>query len=153
TLAFNVNRTAEQGDTWVVSLDDPHHSRPLLAEPKTFQTDAVFSPDGKWIAYSFSDGRSFTRQILVRPYPAVNVHQQITSDGGSEPHWSSNGKQLFFLVRGAISSLGTIQNFTLNVVDIRTDLVVSPGTPVSLTVFKGLTMSRARSYDIMPNGQ
>jgi len=55
-----------------------------------------FSPDGKWVAYSASEG-PFSIPY-VQPYPATGAKYQITSarEGGHTPAWSADGRELFF---------------------------------------------------------
>ncbi len=53
----------------------------------------VFSPDGRLLAYvSDVSGR---RQVYVRTYPEGS-DRGVSIDGGSEPVWSRNGRELFF---------------------------------------------------------
>ena len=54
-----------------------------------------FSPDGRWIAYmSEVAGRP---EVFVEPLPSTGARFQISTRGGGEPHWSADGKELFFL--------------------------------------------------------
>ncbi|MGA8491000.1 MAG: hypothetical protein WB711_11285 [Terriglobales bacterium] len=56
---------------------------------------AVFSPDGKWIAYTSDDsGRS---EVFVTSFPRPVGKWQVSLDGGQTPQWNSNGKEIFFL--------------------------------------------------------
>jgi Tol biopolymer transport system component len=54
-----------------------------------------FSPDGKWIAYVSNESGLF--QVYVQPFPGPGGKEQISGEGGIEPLWSRNGKQLFYL--------------------------------------------------------
>jgi len=68
--------------------------KPLLAEPHN-ELKPALSPDGKWLAY-ISD-ESGTAQVFVRPFPMVQAGKwQISLDGGSDPLWSADGRELFF---------------------------------------------------------
>jgi serine/threonine-protein kinase len=52
------------------------------------------SPDGRWIAHvSDESGRS---EVYVRQFPGPGGKWQISNEGGVEPLWSRNGKQLFY---------------------------------------------------------
>jgi serine/threonine-protein kinase len=53
----------------------------------------IFSPDGKWIAYSSSETGLF--EISVRSYPDGSVQHQISEGGGLEVLWSPCG-ELFY---------------------------------------------------------
>ena len=53
-----------------------------------------FSPDGRWMAYvSDESGRE---EVYVQPFPGPGGKWQISNEGGQEPLWSRNGKQLFY---------------------------------------------------------
>ena len=58
---------------------------------------AVFSPDGRWGAYSSDDlGPNVT--VYVQPFPATGAKYQLLANGGSPHHqlWSPDGKELFY---------------------------------------------------------
>jgi hypothetical protein len=68
--------------------------------PKPFLTSQVmkgsgrFSPDGKWIAYcSAESGRP---EVYVQPWPGPGPKIQISSEGGTDPIWSRDGRELFY---------------------------------------------------------
>jgi len=53
-----------------------------------------FSPDGRWLAYiSDESGRS---EVYVQPYPGPGGKWQISTEGGTEPAWNPNGRELFY---------------------------------------------------------
>jgi len=55
---------------------------------------AVFSPDGRWLAYhSDESGRP---EIYVRPFPGPGGKWQISADGGVLPRWSRARNELLF---------------------------------------------------------
>ena len=56
---------------------------------------AMFSPDGRWLAYTSNEsGRS---EVQVRAFPASGTTWQISTAGGWAPTWSRRRKELFFL--------------------------------------------------------
>ena len=65
----------------------------LLASPFS-ESQARFSRDGKWLAYTSSD--SSRDEVYVQPYPAMNERRQVSRDGGYEPVWSHDRKRLFY---------------------------------------------------------
>lgn len=58
------------------------------------QRGARFSPDGQWLAYqSTENGPS---EIVVQPWPSLNARYSVSPEGGDEPAWSRDGRELFF---------------------------------------------------------
>jgi len=52
------------------------------------------SPDGRWLAYvSEVSGRP---EVYVRPFPGPGPRVLVSRDGGAEPRWAHNGRELFF---------------------------------------------------------
>ncbi len=84
---------------------------------------AVFSPDGLWVAYD-SDA-SGQPEVYVLSADGRGRKWMVSNDGGGEPHWSSNGKELFYSKGQEIMS-----------VDVKTSPQFEAGKPRLL--FKGL---------------
>ena len=72
-------------------------SQPTLLFPgQSSQAQAQFSPDGKWIAYSSEE--TGVREIFVQPYPPTGAKWQISTDGGAQPRWRRDGRELLYIV-------------------------------------------------------
>jgi Tol biopolymer transport system component len=61
-----------------------------------------FSPDGRWVAYESNQSGRF--EIYVLPFDESNpgssaggALHQVSKEGGRIPHWSGDGKELFYL--------------------------------------------------------
>ena len=54
----------------------------------------AFSPDGRWLAYASDESGRF--EIYVQPYPGPGRKWQISAEGGTEPVWNRNGRELFY---------------------------------------------------------
>jgi serine/threonine protein kinase/Tol biopolymer transport system component len=77
----------------LIAVDGDRKQQPLLQGPFN-AGGARFSPDGHWIAYvSDESGRN---EVYVRSYPGAGTRIPISSDGGTQPVWSRNGRELFF---------------------------------------------------------
>mgnify|MGYP000421472036 FL=1 len=77
---------AHRGDTVTV---------PLVASPVFSETSPALSPDGRWLAYTSDE--SGRNEVYVRPYPNVDAGRwQVSQAGGSSPHWSHTGRELFY---------------------------------------------------------
>ena len=80
-----------------VSSDCPSGDKkpfPFLKTPFD-ERDGQFSPDGKWIAYQSNESGRF--EIYVQPFPGPGGKFQISADGGAQPRWNKNGKEIFYV--------------------------------------------------------
>src|SRR5262249_10263432 len=59
-----------------------------------FENEPMFSPDGRWIAYTSNE--SGHAEVYVRPYPGPGGKWQISSAGGMFPAWSASKHELLF---------------------------------------------------------
>jgi Tol biopolymer transport system component len=91
-LAFHESNPTTGRDIWILRLSD-HQVEPFLQT--LFQEGgAQFSPDGRWLAYASNE--SGRPEIYVQPYPGPGGKTQISTDGGTEPVWNRNGRELFY---------------------------------------------------------
>jgi hypothetical protein len=82
-------------DTWALPLPDGGKPVPLLQGAPN-QVFAVFSPDGKWVAYSSDESGKW--EVYVASFSFEGASKRMVSDGGgSHPEWSRDGKQLYYL--------------------------------------------------------
>lgn len=58
------------------------------------ELEAVWSPDGKWIAYT--TGETGRWEVYVRRYPGGEGRWQVSFDGGMYPSWSADGRTIYF---------------------------------------------------------
>ena len=69
-----------------------------FAGTDTDERSARLSPDGKWMAYvSLESGRP---EVFVQPFPATGAKWQVSRDGGQQPQWQQDGRQLYYLAAG-----------------------------------------------------
>jgi Tol biopolymer transport system component len=57
--------------------------------------DARFSPDGQWLSYVSNE--SGKAEVYVQPFPTTGSKWTISSNGGSDPRWRADGRELFYL--------------------------------------------------------
>jgi eukaryotic-like serine/threonine-protein kinase len=90
-------------DIWTVRLDDSSRQpEPFLRTP--FDEDQpLFSPDGHWLAYRSNE--SGRMEVYVAQFPVAAVKRQISIDGGDQPMWAPDGKQLFYLKGNRLMSV------------------------------------------------
>jgi serine/threonine protein kinase/Tol biopolymer transport system component len=91
-LAFVQIAPATGSDIWIIRLSD-RKPQPFLQTP--FNEGAPrFSPDGRWLAYVSDESGRF--EVYVQPYPGPGGKWQISTEGGTEPIWNPNGRELFY---------------------------------------------------------
>lgn len=106
-----------------------------------FALSISLSPDGRWLAYSSSESEGAVN-VYVISFPDAQAKFVISRDGGTEPKWSRNGRELFFESGGM-----------LKVVDVPTGASFTPGNPRTLFSLSGYRRARNRQqYDVSPDG-
>jgi Tol biopolymer transport system component len=106
-------------DLWLLPLEGDRKPIPYLRTPFN-ETNAAFSPDGRWIAYQSDE--SGQNQIYVQTIPASGAKYQISTAGGTQPTWRRDGKELFYVSADQ----------RLMAVPIALGARVEPGTPEAL---------------------
>jgi Tol biopolymer transport system component len=59
------------------------------------QSQAQFSPDGGWIAYTSTE--SGRLEVYVQPFPPTGAKWLVSLGGGEQPRWRGDGRELFYL--------------------------------------------------------
>lgn len=87
---YEVTQAAER-DLWWLSPDG-EASRFLSTAAD--ERAPMISRDGAWLAYvSNAEGRD---EIYVRPWPEGDGRYKVSTDGGTEPVWRRDGRELFY---------------------------------------------------------
>jgi Tol biopolymer transport system component len=125
-------------EIWVLPLEGG--AKAAEAKPQPFldtrftRYDSQFSPDGKWVAYQSNEtGRN---EIYVVPFPGPGSKSQVSTDGGTQPRWNRNGRELFF--RSGPKMMA---------VDVETGAAFRSGTP------RMLFEKASSDYDVAPDGR
>jgi Tol biopolymer transport system component len=84
-----------QSDVLYVPVDGPSRTPVPFARSEFNESSGRFSPDGRWIAYVSDESGRF--EVYVRPFPSGAGTWRISPDGGAQPQWSRDGKELFYL--------------------------------------------------------
>ncbi len=140
-LAFIEINPTTQRDISVLQLSDLKTQ--LFLRTQFSETAPRFSPDGLWLAYvSDESGR---QEIYAQPYPGPGGKWQISTEGGTEPVWNPNGRELFYRSGNKMMAF-----------EITTQPNFSAGKPQ--TLFEGsYTLApganSAPDYDVSPDGQ
>jgi len=102
-----------------------------------------FSPGGRWLAYASDESGRI--EIYVKPYPGPGGKWQISTEGGTEPKWNRNGRELFYR-----------SGNKMMVVEISADPGFTAARPRQL--FEGHYLvngprAAGANYDVSPDGQ
>ena len=139
------NREGVPQSVWTLSLDD-------RAKPELFVGGAagaaVFSPNGRWLAYRENDTAG--EQIYIQPFPATGAIHRITQNGGAQPLWSRDGRELFYRSGLAAVSAGRPR---LMVVGITTEGPPRWTNERVLPMQGFQVFAPNRNYDITPDGK
>ena len=127
-------------DLYVLPLFGDRKPIPIVQSP--FQeNEASFSFDGKWLAYGSNESGRF--QTYVMSFPALDLKRQVSTNGGSQPRWRQDGKELYYLAADG----------KLMAVDITAGATLDSGTPREL-FDTGLTLSPLQDqYRVTPDAQ
>src|SRR5439155_7398452 len=95
TIAFLQRPTPDTFGIWMLPMDGAAARTPTLAIESRFPLSyAGLSPDGRWIAYVSSESGS--AELYVQPYPGLGGKTRISTNGGAEPIWIRNGRELLY---------------------------------------------------------
>jgi serine/threonine protein kinase/Tol biopolymer transport system component len=107
---------------WVLPLLDKGPA--YLAVQRDFeQYTGSLSPDNQWIVYESTD--SGRPEIYVQRFSESGDRSQISLEGGADPRWRSDGKEIFY-----IASDGTLMAATISV--LAGGKQIEPGKPIPL---------------------
>ncbi len=146
TVSYDTDRGGPRrrgtADLWIVPLDGSSPARPWFESPAR-ECSAAISPDGRWAAYvSDETGRS---EVYVRSFPEAGAKLKISQDGGIEPVWTRDGREIVFRDR---------QRFLA--VEFRAGAAPAAGTPRVLfskpLATGGGRNDEPRAYDISRGG-
>jgi eukaryotic-like serine/threonine-protein kinase len=94
-LLFSADVAGHGRDIHALSLDGSHRVERIVYSEANDLTANV-SPDGHWIVYDSDESGQF--EVYVRPYPQAysGGRWQISSNGGRQPLWSYDGREIFY---------------------------------------------------------
>ena len=136
-------------DVVTTTTGPPVETRPLI-QTAYLEHSGVLSPDGRFLAYASNEtGRL---EVYVRPYPSVDQGRwQISIEGGAEPRWAGNSRELFFSNFG-----GGVQGGLRPDEPAILSVAVQPG-PAFVAGRPGVVVKRPEAaepnYDVAPDGR
>lgn len=129
-------------DLWVYSFADGKAREFLKAT--AFLKNAQFSPDDKWVAYASNESGRW--EVYVTSFPDARGKWQVSTDGGEQPRWRGDGKEIYYLSSDA----------KLMAVSVDTNNRFESGTPATLfqaNPREQLATTEQVIYDVSRDGQ
>ena len=139
-LVLHERRDKERAlfDLYLFSIAD--RKRSLFAQRAT---QGRFSPDGKWLVY-LSSAESERSEVFVQSLDPNARRWQVSTEGGSRPRWSRDGKEVYF-TRGTALMSASVSMRAENI-EVGMPRVVLPATA-------GMFSSPQPQYDLAPDGR
>ena len=126
-------------DLWLLSMHPPYEMQPFK-RTAAVERQGSLSPDGRWMAYASNEsGRS---EIYVGPVPGPGGQKQISTEGGDQPRWVRNGREIVY--RNGTKMMS---------VPVRIQSVFEIGKPVELFDRKFDPGAAVSAYDVTADGQ
>jgi eukaryotic-like serine/threonine-protein kinase len=90
----------QSNNTWALPMsgDKPSDDKPSDHTPIKYCEncrEAVFSPNGRWVAYVFTQAGQVP-ELFVAPFPWTGARWQVSQGIGSQPRWRADGKELYY---------------------------------------------------------
>jgi Tol biopolymer transport system component/predicted Ser/Thr protein kinase len=97
-LLYGAGNPKTLADIWVLPMTQqsgaPAKPYPWL-QTQFAESEAVFSPDGQWVAYrSNESGRN---EIYVAPFSGPGGKRRVSTAGGTVPRWPAEDNEIFYI--------------------------------------------------------
>ena len=102
--------TAADGVDLFYSAPHADSTAVVILDTPAEELNPSLSPDGRWLAYTSDE--SGETEVYVRPFPGPGGRSQVSTEGGRNPMWAHNGREIFYLAW---------DSFSLTVATVRTD--------------------------------
>lgn len=123
-------------DLWIQPPTEGAAAQPYVTTAFN-QAFGAFSPDGRWVAYASDESGKF--DIYIDSFPKPGSRLRVTTAGGTEPRWRSEGLELYFRRGRELHSVALTQ----------------AGGALEVGAMNRLFDAGAavRSYDVSPDGR
>ena len=96
-----------------------------------------------WDRRTFSSSQNGTTEVYVMDFPSGLQRHRVSTNGGRDPRWRNDGKELFY-----VSDDGSLM-----AVQISTQRELQPGKPDRLFAANLRIGSEGTLYDVSPKGE
>ncbi|MGD8328901.1 MAG: protein kinase [Acidobacteriota bacterium] len=113
------------------------------------ESEASFSPDGKWVAYQSNEsGRT---EVYVRPFPPSGGRWQVSDEGGGYARWSHDGSELYYRTDEGIMVVDVTTSG--NTFSASRPRVLASGNFLGGLTGIAVAGSNFADYDVAPDGR
>jgi eukaryotic-like serine/threonine-protein kinase len=99
----------EERTFWALPMDGSGPPEALMKDG--FEVDEPqVSPDGRWLAYISTESGRF--EVYVEPFRRRGERVRVSTNGGGQPKWRGDGKELFYLSNGAMMAVNVREGAT-----------------------------------------
>jgi hypothetical protein len=140
-IVFHNSSVGKVWDVWLLPLAG---GKPIALISTPFnEMQGASSRDGRWIAYASDE--SGVVEVYVQPFPPTGAKWLVSRDGGSEPRWRGDGRELFYVAADR----------RLMAVPVTGGATFESGKPETLFEMNvgDLIQPFARRYEVTPDGQ
>ena len=127
-------------DIWSAPLVGDANPRAVVRTDQ-HEGDAILSPDGQLLAYL--GGRTGFPEVFVTTYPGGRGRWQISLDGGREPRWSADGRELFYWDENELMAVRVARDGDVPVFS----------APTRLFTVEGSRLLGRDNYDVAADGR
>jgi Tol biopolymer transport system component len=127
-------------DIWAISVEGDRKPFPVVQSPYR-KDEPHFSYDGKWLAYNSEESGQW--QVYVISFPTGEQKRQISINGGTQPRWRQDGKELYYLAPDG----------KMMAVDVTTFSGIGSGIPRALFDTGLVVEPTLDQYAVTPDGQ
>ncbi len=142
-LFFRAGESRGNADLWYLQQkeDGDYEEVPFL-QTRFGEARARFSRDGRFVAYI--SNRTGEYEVFVCTFPDCLNQQRVSVNGGTQPRWRRDGKELFYVEGDSLMAVPVSMGPTLRL-----------GSPEKLFSSEALRIRSGRSsnYDVTPDGQ
>jgi hypothetical protein len=126
-------------DIWAFPLFGDRKPFPVI-QTEFSEAQGVLSPDGRWIAYTSDE--TGQPNVHIQPFLRPGAKHRISPNGGRNPHWRADSRELFYLdAAGAMTA-------------VPIDLTANPPAGLPTTLFSAGAVSIINNmYAVTKDGQ
>ena len=124
-------------------------AQPFAVTPQSEAADertGQFSPDSKWLAFESNESGRY--EIYVQSFPKAGARTVVSTDGGQQPRWSPDGRELYYVTPDA-----RLMAVALHVRDDATIEAASPVLLFQTRINGALTAGSITEYDVSRDGR